>query len=135
MDSIKPFLPFLLTFLVPRAVVYYRTVKTAIRTRPPARPLSPGTTQGLNVLFFSICLFFFLTLPLGSRRSDENIFTITQSRLHIPTDVLFSRLALLRPRGLLTPSEDLLKTKFTTLAYEATLMLLIGHRHADPSQI
>ena len=113
-NSIKPFLPFLLTFLGPRALAYYRAVRTAIRTRPPPKTLSAATSRGLNVLFFSICIFFFLSLPIRKGSFDQNIFTATKSRLHIPTDVLFARLSSLRPGGGLSPMEETLRAKLTT---------------------
>lgn len=46
--------------------------------------------------------------------APENIFTRTQSRLQIPTDVLFTRLAALRPTGL-TPTDNLLRGKLNSL--------------------
>ena len=42
--------------------------------------------------------------------SPENIFSLTQSRLQIPIDVLFARLSSLRPHGL-TPVDEVLRTK------------------------
>jgi hypothetical protein len=42
--------------------------------------------------------------------SPENIFTLTQSRLQIPIDVLFTRLSAIRPNGL-TASDSILRTK------------------------
>jgi hypothetical protein len=46
--------------------------------------------------------------------SPENIFYLTSSRLQIPTDVLFTRLAAMRPTGL-TPSDEILRTKISSL--------------------
>jgi hypothetical protein len=112
--SLKPFLPLLLTFFGPRVLSYYRTIKTAYRTRPPARPLKTDTSRALNVLFFSICVFFFFSLPVSRNSSERNVFTATNSRLHIPTDVLFSRLALLRLNGILLSLDEDLKTKILT---------------------
>lgn len=112
--SLKPYLPLILTFVLPRAITYYRTIKTAIRTRPPARPLPSKTGRGLNVLFCSICLFLFWSMPFGSVAADRNIFVVTNARLHVPTDVLFSRLAMIRP---LTPFDDQLRSKITTPKY------------------
>jgi hypothetical protein len=101
-----------LTFLVPRGLSYYAAVKTAIKTRPPPRPLSAKTSRGLNILFLAICLFFFASFPSHHSQSYQpNIFEITNSRMHIPTDVLFDRLALIRP---LTPFDEKLRDKITT---------------------
>jgi hypothetical protein len=119
---IKPFLPFLLTFLVPRGIAYYRAIKTAIKTRPPPRPLPANTSRGLNVLFFSICLFFFMSFPSYWQSYQPNIFEITKSRLHTPTDVLFTRLALVRP---LTPFDEALREKITTPMYALLSLVFI----------
>ena len=55
-----------------------------------------------------------MSIPSYSRSYQPNIFELTNSRLHIPTDVLFTRLALIRP---LTPSDEALKEKITTPMY------------------
>lgn len=52
-------------------------------------------------------------MPFGSV-ANRNIFVATNARLHVPTDVLFSRLAMIRP---LTPFDEQLKTKITTPKY------------------
>jgi hypothetical protein len=123
--SLKPFIPLILTFVIPRVFSYYRTVRTAIRTRPPARPLPSKTSRGLNVLFFSICLFLFWTIPFGSAASDQNIFVATNARLHAPSDVLFSRLAMIRPNRRLTPLDEELRCKITTPKYVVRSWLLL----------
>lgn len=118
MNRIKPFLPFLLTFLVPRGISYYRGIKIAIKTRPPPRPLPAKTSRGLNILFLSVCLFFFMSLPSHSPSYQPNIFELTKSRFHIPTDALFTRLAMVRP---LTSSDEALREKITTPMYVSSL--------------
>ncbi|ERF76154.1 hypothetical protein EPUS_01488 [Endocarpon pusillum Z07020] len=138
MNRIKPFLPFLLTFLVPRGISYYRAIKIAIKTRPPPRPLPAKTSRGLNILFLSICLFFFMSLPSHSPSYQPNIFELTKSRFHIPTDVLFTRLAMVRP---LTSSDEALREKITTpimrqlyLRFGATTLLTCPFCHpTDPN--
>jgi hypothetical protein len=105
------------TFILPKAISYYRVVKTAIRTRPPPRPLPKKTGQGLNALFASICVFFYLSLPLRGSFEDHNVFVITQSRLTMPTDALFSRLAMLRDHGVLTSVDEALRSKLTSPTY------------------
>ncbi|KIV86895.1 hypothetical protein PV11_02476 [Exophiala sideris] len=102
------------TFLLPRAINYYRVVKTAIRTRPTPRPLPQKTSQGLNALFISICVFLYFSLPLTGKLEYHNIFVTTQSRLTVPTDALFTRLALLREQGILTPIDEALRSKLTS---------------------
>lgn len=61
--------------------------------------------------------FLYTTLPFNS---PENIFTLTQSRLHIPIDVLFTRLLAMRKAGL-TPSDDILRGKLASI--ESRLLL------------
>lgn len=113
----KPLLPLLLTFVLPRAITYYRTLKTSLRTRPLPKPLPSDVWRGLNVLFLSICYFLYASLP-SWHTSEENVFISTNSRLMIPTEVLFGgRLALIRPRGQLTPFDEALRAKLTTSAY------------------
>ncbi|RVX67644.1 hypothetical protein B0A52_08173 [Exophiala mesophila] len=114
LQSIKPFWPLLFTFVLPRAINYYRVVKTAIRTRPPSRPLPQQTSHGLNVLFASICISIYLSLPLLGKIEDHNVFVVTQSHFSQPTEILFQRLALMRDHGILTPIDEELKSKLTT---------------------
>ena len=90
-----------------------------MRTRPPTKPLSDAASRGLNVLFFSICIFFFMSLPVRKGSYHQNVFTTTRSRLHIPTDVLFARLSNLRPDGRLTSIDEALRAKITTSLYVA----------------
>ena len=90
-----------------------------MRTRPQTKPLSNDTSRGLNILFLSISIFFFLSLPIRKGALEQNVFAATGSRLHVPTDVLFSRLSNLRPNGLLTSADEALKMKITTPVYVA----------------
>lgn len=111
---IKPFYPIILTFLLPRAFSYYRSLRVAIKTRPPPGPLPPKVSSGLNVLFTSICLFLFLSVFPSSYlelAKEPNLFEETQSRLLVPTDVLSQRLSLKRPAG---PVDQVLLRKITT---------------------
>jgi hypothetical protein len=50
------------------------------------------------------------------------VFRATQSRLQIPTDVLFTRLAALRPGGALTSADEALRARFVNL--ESRLLYL-----------
>ncbi|KAL9624418.1 MAG: hypothetical protein Q9160_001381 [Pyrenula sp. 1 TL-2023] len=114
--SLKPLLPFAATFLLPRAYSYFRAAQTSIRTSPPPRSLPPKTSTGLNILFFSTLFFLACTIwdPLASR---ENVFKSSDTRLLASTDVIFNRLAAVRPLGTLTPEDLILKEKFKTRAY------------------
>ncbi|EXJ55341.1 hypothetical protein A1O7_08268 [Cladophialophora yegresii CBS 114405] len=116
-SSIKPFWPLLFTFILPRALAYYRALKVAYRTRPPPRPLDSKTTRGLNALFGSICTFLYASWPnLRGDLSEHNVFVVTQSRLGVATDVLFERLALLREGRRLMPVDEALRAKLTSPA-------------------
>jgi hypothetical protein len=64
-------------------------------------------------------IYLILTLPLFA---SENVFVRTQSRLQIPTDVLFTRLAALRPGNILTETDTALRAKFVNL--ESRLLYL-----------
>ncbi|KIW34038.1 uncharacterized protein PV07_00840 [Cladophialophora immunda] len=114
--SIKPFWPLLFTFVLPRAINYYGALKTAYRTRPPPRPLPKRTSRGVNALFASICVFLYASWPLKGDVADHNVFVATQSRLSIPTDVLFERLALLRENRVLSAADEALRAKLTSPA-------------------
>lgn len=67
--------------------------------------------KSLNILFISALLALISTLPYFA---PENIFTITQSRLQTPNDVLFTRLALARD-GDLTDDDSTLRPKIASL--------------------
>ena len=134
-SSIKPFAPLLLTFFLPRLINVYRSAKVAYKTRPPPRPLPKDAARAVNVLFIGACLFFTQMLGLSSSitrnlgltwfktsAEHQNIFWQTNSRLKIPTDTLFSRLANLRSDGMLTVEDELLKSKITSLAYESVIL-------------
>ncbi|EXJ84873.1 hypothetical protein A1O3_05548 [Capronia epimyces CBS 606.96] len=115
--SLKPFWPLLFTFVLPRAINYYRIVKTTIRTRPLPRALPEKTSRGLNVLFASICVFLYASLPsFKGDLTKHNIFVVTQSRLSAATDTLFARLALFREHGVLTATDDALRSKLGSQA-------------------
>ncbi|RMZ87316.1 hypothetical protein DV736_g5459, partial [Chaetothyriales sp. CBS 134916] len=120
--DVKPFWPLLFTFVLPRALSYARAIRVAIRTRPQPRPLSPATRRGLNVLFGSVCIFLLLSiiaLLAAARPGYDNVFQTTHSRLHIPTDVLFTRLTLARANKGLTEMDEALRTRLTTPALRA----------------
>ena len=59
------------------------------------------------------------TLPAFA---PDNVFWRTQSRLQIPVDVLFNRLATMRPGGVLTATDQALRAKFVNL--ESRLLYL-----------
>lgn len=116
-SSIKSLLIFFGPVLLPKAISYYRTIRNAPRLHNrPIRPAPPSVSRALILLFAVALLFLLRTLPL---LSPENIFTLTQSRLQIPVDVLFNRLAALRP---LTAPDLALRSRFVNL--ESRLLYL-----------
>lgn len=116
MDRIKSLLIFFGPILIPRAINLYRTVRAQAAHRPASRPLPDRANRALNVLFVSILVFLVLSLPVKPHAPSPNVFALTRSRLNTPTDVLFSRLARLRPRQSLTPEDAVLRSKLTSLA-------------------
>ncbi|KAK3710073.1 hypothetical protein LTR37_010504 [Vermiconidia calcicola] len=91
-STIQSLLIFLGPLLLPRALGYYRS----IRSRPAAqiRPLPKKTSYALTVLFISGLIAFLSTLPVFA---PANIFRQTESRLQTSGGVLMTRLRALRP--------------------------------------
>ncbi|OJJ71451.1 hypothetical protein ASPBRDRAFT_56043 [Aspergillus brasiliensis CBS 101740] len=112
---VKSVLIFFAPIIIPRAINYYRTLRVALSSRPPPRPLPQDASRALNVLFLTITLFFCLSLPFNPHAPTPSIFTLTNSRLTTSTDIIFSRLARLRPNESLTESDTLLKSKLTSI--------------------
>ncbi|ESZ97085.1 hypothetical protein SBOR_2515 [Sclerotinia borealis F-4128] len=117
--TIKSVLIFFGPILLPKAIGYYRSARAAPQIHGLAiRPAPPHVSRALTILFIASLAFLIKTFPTFTTPS---LFTLTQSRLQIPTDVLFTRLQGLRPNGLL-PSEELLRSKFTSI--ESRLLYL-----------
>ncbi len=102
--------------LLPRVIAFVRSIRASSQQKHAIRPASPRVTRALNVLFIAAAVSLLSTLPYFA---PPSIFHQTQSRLQIPTDVLFTRLAGLRP---LTPVDEALKAKFVSL--ESRLLYL-----------
>ena len=68
--------------------------------------------HALNILFVSSALALISTLPYFA---PENIFTQTGSRIQTPTDVLFTRLATIRPDKALTATDNALRRRLASL--------------------
>jgi hypothetical protein len=83
------------------------------------RPVPKPVARALILLFVVAAVFLLRTLPI---LSPENVFTVTQSRLQIPVDVLFSRLSALRHDGKLTATDATLRARFVNL--ESRLLYL-----------
>ncbi|KAH8677393.1 hypothetical protein BX600DRAFT_449632 [Xylariales sp. PMI_506] len=118
--TIKSLLIFFGPILLPKAIGYYRK----IRAGPAAqglqiKPLPPKVLRALAVLGITVLVYIVLCLPPFA---PENLFVRTQSRLQIPTDVLFTRLTALRPNNTLTETDTALRAKFVNL--ESRLLYL-----------
>ncbi|KAH8821180.1 hypothetical protein F5884DRAFT_827462 [Xylogone sp. PMI_703] len=110
--TIKSLILFFGPLLLPKAIAYYRS----LRAQPAIQgvqivPVPPAVSRALAILFATAVGYIIKTLP---NFSPENIFAVTQSRLQIPTDVLFTRLTALRPQGL-TDRDAILRTKINSL--------------------
>jgi len=106
--------------LLPKALNYYRNVRNAPRAYGlKVRPLPAAVSRALAILFIVAVVYLLCTLPVFS---PDNVFATTQSRLQIPVDVLFTRLASLRPNGALTPTDAALRVRFINL--ESRLLYL-----------
>ncbi|KAK2774871.1 hypothetical protein FQN52_004203 [Onygenales sp. PD_12] len=115
-DTYKTLIIFFSPLILRKTLSLYRSLRTAIRTRPPPRPLPTQASYALNLLFLASFVFLLLSLPISPYSFQPNIFTLTSSRLTTSTDLLFTRLARLRPNALLTPTDQLLKAKLTSPA-------------------
>lgn len=98
--------------LLPKAIAYYRSVRAAPTAQNiPIRSTPPKVYRALWILGITAFIFLVKTLPIFA---PENIFSITQSRLQIPNDVLFTRLSALRPEGL-TEADNMLRNRLQSL--------------------
>ncbi|KAJ5304687.1 uncharacterized protein N7443_004347 [Penicillium atrosanguineum] len=114
-SSVKSLLIFFGPILLPRLINAYRGLRVSIASRPPACALSAAASRSLNVLFASIAFFLVLSLPFNPHAPEPNIFNLTRSRINTPTDVIFHRLTRLRPDGILTDADNLLREKLTSV--------------------
>lgn len=98
--------------VLPKAISYYRSYNTnAKRAQRPVRPVPPPVSRALGILFVVSLIALIATLPTFT---IENMFIRTQSRVQIPVDVLFTRLAALRPLGL-SSADNQLRHKLQSL--------------------
>ncbi|KAL2073174.1 hypothetical protein VTL71DRAFT_10498 [Oculimacula yallundae] len=110
--TIKSLLLFFGPILLPKALSYYRSIRTAPMIHGISiRPVPAHVVRALTILFTVSAVFLLKTLPMFG---PENIFTLTQSRIQTPTDVLFTRLSALRPTGL-TATDNLLRSRLNSL--------------------
>lgn len=106
-------------FIFPRIFNLFNTSRAASRSLP-VRPVPSKVQRALNLLFVSVIAWIALSLPSFA---EENIFRATQSRWQAEPNVLFNRLALLRP---LTPSDERLKEKFALNSANKMLYFAFG---------
>ncbi|KAL7623862.1 hypothetical protein AAE478_005418 [Parahypoxylon ruwenzoriense] len=118
--TIKSLLIFFGPILLPKALSYYRSLRASSRgPGQSVRPLPSPSFRALALLVSTAAVLLVLALPVFA---PENLFARTQSRLQIPTDVLFNRLAALRPGNALTATDSALRLKFVNL--ESRLLYL-----------
>ncbi|APA12454.1 hypothetical protein SS1G_03946 [Sclerotinia sclerotiorum 1980 UF-70] len=109
--TIKSLLLFAGPILLPKAIGYYRSQRAAPQANGlTVRPVPPNVSRALTILFITSLAFLIKTFPTFTTPS---VFTLTQSRLLIPTDVLFTRLHALRPNGF-TPQDESLRSSFAS---------------------
>ncbi|KAI0472438.1 hypothetical protein F4859DRAFT_104612 [Xylaria cf. heliscus] len=118
--TIKSLLLFFGPILIPKAFGYYNRLRASSKAaNQPIRPLPASAVRAVSILSIISLVLLVLALPPFS---PENLFRLTSSRLQIPTDVLFTRLASLRPDNALTQSDSALRLRFVNL--ESRLLYL-----------
>ncbi|KAI0378295.1 hypothetical protein F5Y04DRAFT_262350, partial [Hypomontagnella monticulosa] len=115
--TIKSLLIFFGPILLPKAISYYRSVRNS--PRPAGVTIQPLPTPALRAISILVTNAIILIVQILPAFSPENVFARTQSRLQIPVDVLFNRLASLRP---LTSDDEALRSRFVNL--ESRLLYL-----------
>lgn len=107
--------------LLPKAISFYRSLRAGSSAAGLAiQPLPPKAFRAL--LLLACTALVFALRALVPYLAPENIFLRTQSRLQIPTDVLFNRVSSLRAGGALSAADAALKAKFVNL--ESRLLYL-----------
>ncbi|KAJ2905247.1 hypothetical protein MKZ38_005949 [Zalerion maritima] len=99
--------------LVPKLIGFYRRLRAAPRAAGLAVSPAPPSIYRCAQLLLGVGIFFLIAS--FSSLQPENMFYSTQSRLQIPTDTLFNRVATLRPEGKLTPTDESLRHKFVNM--------------------
>ncbi|KAH8706394.1 hypothetical protein BGZ61DRAFT_350558 [Ilyonectria robusta] len=112
-DSIRSLVLFFGPVLLPKAISYYRSLRAASAARSaPIQPVPPPIRLALALLGGLALACLVKTLPVFA---PENLFLATQSRLQIPVDVLFNRVAAGRPHNILTLVDERLRARFVNL--------------------
>lgn len=117
--TVKSLTIFFGPIILPKAIAYFRVLRAGPAPGVTVRPLPSKVARALSVLAVATLVYLILSLPPFA---PENLFVRTQSRLQIPTDVLFTRLTALRPGNALTATDAALRSKFVNL--ESRLLYL-----------
>ncbi|GIZ44209.1 hypothetical protein CKM354_000741300 [Cercospora kikuchii] len=114
--TIQSLVLFLGPLILPKAIAFYRSIKNRPSNASSIKPLSSSASIALGILFTSGVVAFLSTLPIFA---PENIFRLTQSRLHTSGGVLLTRLGALRP---VTGTDQKLREVFDAGGLEARLL-------------
>lgn len=111
--SVRSLLLFFGPILLPKAIAYYRSARAASAARNlPLRPVPPRIRLALALLAALALGCLVKSFPPFA---PENLFASTDSRLQIPVDVLFNRVAQGRAGNALTKLDQRLRTRFVNL--------------------
>lgn len=103
------FAPFLLSY----GYSYYRGLQAQARANAPSRrPVPTHVRTAIYVSGGVAVLYLMLSLPYFA---PENVLTLSSSRLQTPSNVLWRRVAALRPNGELTARDELLRDRTLSL--------------------
>lgn len=106
--------------LLPKAIGYYKSIRQRSRLQKLAIQQAPFNVQiAIGLLSFLAVFYLVRSLPPFA---PENLFHLTDSRLQVPVDVLFNRLAVMRPDNALTLADQALRARFVNL--ESRLLYL-----------
>ncbi|KAI6781517.1 uncharacterized protein J7T54_001479 [Emericellopsis cladophorae] len=118
-DSIRSLLLLVGPILVPKLLAFYRASKNSRNRALPIQSIPVNVSVALTLLASLTILYLAKTIPYFA---PENVFSKTESRLQIPVDVLFTRIASSRPNETLTAADHVLRSKFINL--ESRLLYL-----------
>jgi hypothetical protein len=105
-------------WLIPRGLAFFQSIRASNRRPGTIQPPPPHIRHCLNILYVFAIVSILRTLPYFS---PPNIFRDTNSRLQIPTSVLFSRLNNVRD-GNLSLLDHALKDRYTEAPTDFALL-------------
>lgn len=109
--SIRSLVIFFGPMLLPKAIAWYRRAKNPPNSQH--KPIAPLTPRALSAIILLLAAAAVLVVSLLPILSPENVFIRTRSNPTTSTNLLFSRLATLRP---LTPRDEVLHDRFESKA-------------------